>query len=94
MRPLTLHLRGEYFDDIKAGRKSEEYRLASLWAKRIKGRKFSHIVLLRGYPKRGDESRTLRRAWVGYRHATIAHPHFGTDPVAVIAINVALEVAK
>lgn len=89
MSTLTLALKGEYFDAIKAGTKNEEFRLVTpYWRKRLEGRQYENIELTRGYPKRGDSKRRLTLPWKGYRLKTITHPHFGTDPVEVFAINV------
>ena len=88
VRPLRLNLKGCYFDAIKAGTKTHEYRLAEKWEKRLDGKTYDEIHLLRGYPKRGDESRILRRAWNGYKIEMIQHPHFGDKPVRVLAIDV------
>ena len=88
VRPLRLNLKGCYFDAIKAGTKTHEYRLADKWEKRLAGKTYDEIHLLRGYPKRGDESRILRRAWNGYTIEMIQHPHFGDKPVRVLAIDV------
>ena len=88
VRPLRLNLKGCYFDAIKAGTKTHEYRLAEKWEKRLAGKSYDEIHLLRGYPKRGDESRILRRAWNGYTIEMITHPHFGDKPVRVLAIDV------
>lgn len=84
---LRLNLKGEYFDEIKAGRKPLEYRLASKWEHRLQ-KPFTDILLLRGYPKRGDESKMLRRPWKGYEIQEITHYHFGEHPVIVCAIDV------
>ena len=90
MKTLTLPLKGEYFDAIKAGTKPEEYRAATAyWRKRLVGQHFDRIELMRGYPKRGDSSRRLVLPWKGYRLTTITHPHFDPDPVEVFAIDVA-----
>lgn len=87
---LTLALNGEYFDQIKAGAKLEEYRLVKpYWAKKLAERSYSRIVLTRGYPAADDAERRLERPWRGYVVKTITHPHFGPDPVEVFAINVA-----
>jgi len=94
VKPLYLHLCGEYFDQIKAGTKLEEFRLASTWTRRIGTQAFSKIVLLRGYPRNGDNSRRIERAWNSYRIKEITHPHFGPDPVLVLAIDVSKEVAS
>lgn len=86
---LVLPLKGEYFDQIKAGTKTEEYRLCTLyWKKRIEGRKYDNVVLTRGYPKRADVGRRLIVPWTGWRMVVISHPHFGPDPVSVYAIDV------
>jgi hypothetical protein len=88
VRPLRLNLKGCYFDAIKAGTKTHEYRLAEKWENRLAGKTYDEIHLLRGYPKRGDESRILRRAWNGYTIEMIQHPHFGDKLVRVLAIDV------
>lgn len=89
MGTLHLPMKGEYFDQIKAGTKPEEFRLANdYWRKRLVGRTYDRIVLTRGYPKRGDTERRLVLPYRGYRLATITHPHFGEQPVEVFAINV------
>ena len=88
VRVLRLNLKGCYFDAIKAGKKNQEFRLAATWEKRLLGKVYDEIHLLRGYPKTGDESRILRRRWNGYRTVTITHPHFGPHPVLVLAIDV------
>lgn len=90
-RTLTLNLNGVYFDQILAGEKVEEYRLRSgFWNKRILGRHYDKIVLLRGYPKGGGvEGKTrLELPWRGWKFDTIVHEHFGPDPVTVYAIAV------
>ena len=88
MKPLILHLKGCYFDAIRSGSKGVEYRLAEKWARRLIGKEFSEIHLLRGYPKKGDTSRLLRRKWRGCKMEQITHPHFGQSQVCVVAIDV------
>lgn len=89
MADLVLPLKAIYFEQIKAGTKTEEFRLITpYWFHRLEGRTFDRIVLTLGYPKRDDTERRLIRPWRGYRVTTITHPHFGTDPVQVFAINV------
>ncbi|KAB1444162.1 ASCH domain-containing protein [Bordetella bronchiseptica] len=94
MADLHLALKGEYFDAIKAGTKVEEYRLCTpYWKKRLEipFELYDRIVLTRGYPAKGDESRRLLLPWQGYSIKSITHPHFGPDPVMVYAIKVAQE---
>lgn len=89
MSDLHLALKGEYFDAIQNGTKDEEYRLRTpYWSQRLVGRSYDRIVITRGYPSADDASRRIVRPWRGYRLATITHPHFGADPVAVFAIAV------
>lgn len=93
MRTLHLALRAEYFNAIKAGQKTEEYRLVSEhWFQRLAGRTFDQIVLTLGYPKRDDESRRMVFPWNGYEMKEITHKHFGDKPVLVYAIK--LEASK
>lgn len=47
-----LPLKREYFEQIKAGTKIEEYRLLNhFWALRLEGRDFDRVVLTLGYLK-------------------------------------------
>ena len=88
---LHLHVKGEYFDQISSGEKTEEYRLYNeYWIKRLLLKKVDYdgIVLKRGYPKRGDMTRTLERVWRGWTIKEITHKHFGPRPVTVFAIKV------
>lgn len=89
LKPLVLHLKREYWELIIDGLKMEEYRLVSLyWQKRLQGKEYSEVHLLLGYPKRGDESRTLKRKWKGFRVIDIEHKHFGGGKRTVYAIDV------
>jgi hypothetical protein len=86
---LHLHLKGEYFEAIKAGTKMEEYRLRTpYWRKRIANRVYDGIRLLKGYPMLSNPHTKLTRPWRGYTIKTITHPQFGPDPVEVYAITV------
>lgn len=86
---LTLHLKKEYFDQIASGEKVEEYRLVTpYWVRRLVGREYNNVVLLCGYPTRGDTSRQIVVPWRGYTRKTITHKHFGNMPVEVFAISV------
>lgn len=86
---LTLPLKAEYFNAIKAGTKPEEFRLKTpYWVRRLEGRDFEAILLTLGYPKRGHADRSLVLPWRGMRTTTITHPHFGSEPVEVYAIRV------
>ncbi|MCY1167802.1 hypothetical protein D9M73_77750 [compost metagenome] len=89
MKTLTLPVKGIYFDQIKAGTKTEEYRLCTpYWRKRLEGRTYDQVEVTKGYPKRGDAARRLIRPWRGFTVKTITHEHFGPYPVEVFAIKV------
>lgn len=91
MADLVLPLKREYFEQIKAGTKTEEYRLCnSYWERRLYGRfgSYDRIILTLGYPRRDDTERRLVLPWRGFTIKTITHPHFGPDPVRVYAIDV------
>lgn len=89
MADLHLNLKGEYFDAIKAGTKTEEFRLCTEhWRQRLVGRSYDRIILARGYPRSDDHARRLVLPWRGYSTKTITHPHFGPRPVTVYAIDV------
>ena len=89
MADLVLPLKAVYFDAIRNGEKVEEFRQRTpYWRRRLEGRTFDRVVLTKGYPKAGDDSRRLVREWRGFRETTITHHHFGPEPVDVFAIDV------
>lgn len=89
MSTLLLPLKAEYFHQIRAGTKPEEFRLVNAyWTKRLVGRSYDTITLTLGYPKADDTERRMVRPWKGFTVKTITHPHFGPDPVEVYAIDV------
>lgn len=86
---LTLNLKAEYFEQIKAGSKKYEFRLTSkFWRTRIEGRHYTAIRIRLGYPKTGDRTREITRPWLGYEIQNIQHELFGPAPVEVFAIRV------
>lgn len=92
MANLQLAVNGEYFDQMKSGEKTEEYRLVtSFWSKRILARNYDRLIITRGYPKRDDASKRIEVPYAGYEVKVITHPHFGPDPVEVFAIKVNID---
>jgi hypothetical protein len=88
MGNLVLHLKKKYFDQIKAGDKTEEYReVKPYWVERLEGREYENIVLFMGYPKAEETDKCIVRPWTGYTRKTITHENFGTSPVEVFAIR-------
>ena len=84
---LHLHLRFEYFDDVAAGRKPQEYRDAAKWKKKLDSKKYEWIRLYRGFEKVANDT-ILDIPYRGYELETIVHPHFGNIPKLVCAIHV------
>ncbi|HHX8240215.1 TPA: ASCH domain-containing protein [Enterobacter asburiae] len=91
MADLQLAVKGEYFDAMKRGDKTEEYRLVNAyWGRRLFGRDYDRLIITRGYPRKDDASRRLVMPYNGYEIKTITHKHFGPDPVKVYAIKINL----
>ena len=89
MANLQLAVNGEYFDQMKSGEKTEEYRLCNdYWEKRLVNRKYDRLIITKGYPKRDDSSRRIDAPYEGYEIKEITHPHFGPEPVKVFSIKV------
>jgi hypothetical protein len=88
MKTLHLSLKTQYFNEIKAGTKTEEYRLITpYWTKRLEGRSYDRIELTLGYPKRDDAERRLVFPWNGLEKKLINHPLFGSISMHVYAIR-------
>lgn len=88
---LQMAVNGEYFDAMKCGEKTEEYRLVNAyWGRRLFGRDYDRLIITRGYPRKDDDSRRLVMQYAGYEIKTITHKHFGPEPVKVYAIKINL----
>ena len=88
MKTLTLNLKREYFEQIKSGIKTEEYRACTpYWSKRLEGKTFDKIVIKLGYPKNSEIEKILEFKYLGYDIKTIKHKHFGDDSVKVYSIK-------
>lgn len=95
MTTLQLAVKAEYFDAMKRGEKTEEYRLVNAyWGRRIFGRWYDRLVITRGYPKRDDASKRIEIPYDGFEIKVITHPHFGPDPVKVYAIKVNINAGR
>lgn len=92
MATLQLAVKGEYFDAMLRGEKTEEYRLVNpYWGRRIFGKDYDRLVITRGYPKRDDASKRIDIPYDGYEIKVITHPHFGDKPVKVYAIKINIQ---
>jgi hypothetical protein len=68
MTDLMLHLQKQWFDKIKSGEKTEEYReTTEYWKRRILGKTFDRIVLVRGnYGNEKYPKNVMIFPWRGY----------------------------
>lgn len=80
-KDLRIALKAIYFEQIKSGEKTEEYRVYNdFWRKRIEGKVFDTITLTLGYPKSGDKKRELKFTWNGYEvRNMLYHPETGKE---------------
>lgn len=82
---LHLHVKTEYFEAIKSGSKTEEYRLDTpYWRQRLTGRDYESVIIYNAY-KPGLENR-LTFPWSGANITQLTHKHFGSESVSVFAI--------
>ena len=89
MKILRLNLKKKWWQQIRDGEKHNEMRLATdYWQKRLMGREYDEIHLCLGYPKKGDESRILKRKWQQVIKKIVRHEEFGEKPVEVFVIDV------
>ena len=90
---LHLHVKTVYFDAVKRGEKTHEYRLVNnYWNKILKDRTYEGIVYYNAY-KPGAENR-IEMPWKGCDVDVLQHPHFGPDPVMVWAIPMTVTVRE
>jgi hypothetical protein len=90
MANIVLHVKKEYFDRIRTGEKTEEYRLQSpYWCNRFSDDRgpFENVIIYCGYPPKNDPTRKLVFPFRGMRAKEIVHPLFGDNPVWVFAID-------
>lgn len=93
LRILTLHLKKKWWDQIKAGTKTEELRQATAYNVKLIGHgQFDIVAVLLGYPKKTDASRHLQFYWRGYTMRTVIHEEFGAFPREVLAIDLSAPV--
>lgn len=88
MKTLTLPVKKKWFDQIKSGDKSEEYRLDnSYWQKRLLGKEFDKVIITWGYPRKSDTKRRIVFPWNGYVMKNIESEEWDYVSVRVFAIK-------
>lgn len=79
-----MTIKREFFDQIKAGKKKEEYRLRTeYWTDRLK-KNYLFICFRAGYDK---NSPILYVEYLGKKKKMIKHPFFGDKSVPVFEIK-------
>lgn len=89
MTNLILHVRKIYFDQIKSGEKTEEYRIPSpYWCNRFSEDKppFEKVLIACGYPSKTDTDKWISFPFSGIQEKLVTSPEFGKKPVWVFAI--------
>ena len=88
MKTLILPLKRKWFEAIKSGKKTEEFRLKNeYWKKRLVERHYDRIVITLGYPKRSDASRRIVMPYLGYSIKVVTSEEWGNEPQIVFAIR-------
>ncbi len=88
MKILHINLKAKYFNEIKQGLKTFEYRLKNgYWSKRLENIEYDEIYFKLGYPKSNEDDKIIKVPYLGYEIKTITHSEFGSFPVDVFAIK-------
>jgi len=82
---LFLILKAEYFNKIKAGTKTSEFRLmTAYWLTRLTSKNWTHVTFQMGY---ASDAPRVRKKITGIEIVTIEHEFFGNQPVDVFEIK-------
>jgi len=79
---LHLHVRYKYFDQVKAGTKTKEYRVVKRYWNKILSKQYDEIYYWKGYTKE-----KLIFKYNGYNTELITHEEFGKKLILVFAIK-------
>jgi len=85
---LILPVKKQWFQQIRDGKKTEEYRLYNdYWKTRLLGKTFDKVIITLGYPKREDTGRRIELPWRGFTIKEITHEEWDKIPQIVFAIK-------
>lgn len=85
---LKIPVKKEYFEQIKAGTKKEEYRLfKEYWRKRLENKNYDEVWITLGYPSKAEKNKILKFKYIGYIKKIIQHKEFGDFPVEIYSIK-------
>lgn len=83
-KDLFLILKTRYFNEIKAGTKTSEYRLMTeYWLNRLTSNDWQFVTFQLGYAK---DAPRIRKEIVEIKIITMEHEYFGGNPVDVFEI--------
>lgn len=85
MKELFLILKAQYFNEIKEGSKTSEYRLMTeYWLNRLTSQDWQYVTFQLGY---GKDAPRIRKQIISIEIITIEHEFFGGNPVEVFEIK-------
>ncbi|CAN8142698.1 putative ASCH domain-containing protein [uncultured Thiomicrorhabdus sp.] len=88
MSVITIVVKRKFFEQIKSGKKKEEYReIKDYWVKRLNRKGISKVKLKVGYPKIETEDNTLICKFKGYEKKTVETETFGKALVFAIDVS-------
>lgn len=88
MKILKIPVKKIYFEEIKTGIKTEEYRLfKEYWKKRLENKTYDEVWITLGYPASNQLDKILKFKYKGYVEKIIQHKEFGEEKVKVYAIK-------
>jgi len=88
MEKLFIVVKNEYFQQILAGTKTEEYRrYTRYWISRVVGREYSHIIFQNGFKKH----ERVEVSYLGYEVQALQRDFFGPFPVKLFILKIALD---
>ena len=82
MTDLILNVKKKWFDLIKSGKKTCEYReVKSYWTKRLSGKKYNNVIIVWGYPKERNDTNSISFPYYGYKLTSVFPPKIEYDAI-------------
>lgn len=93
-RILHLHAKKKYWEEVRDGKKLEEYRKFDLKLLRRLLIGFDLINYHLGYPSKEQKERTLVFKWNGFYDTKIKHEIFGQKPIHAFVIDLSKKITS
>lgn len=85
MAKLFMTIKKQYFIEILAGTKTEDFRIVKPYlVSKLVGKEYSHIIFKNGYSR---NSPRLEAEYIGYEVRNIRHEFFGNEDVSVFVLK-------